>query len=81
MESQSFRETEGAGSRLVHVHVAGKKDRRIPTPDDIDHLAGFFSVLKGMDYQGRISIEGKVNDIAEDAKIGLETLRAAWAKA
>jgi len=80
-EGQPYSETAAAGSRLRHVHVAGKEGRRAPILDDIDYIAGFFRVLKETAYTGAVSVEGNAPDPAVQAPESLEVLRAAWEKA
>jgi len=77
-ERQSFEETRAAGAWLQHVHVAGAEARRIPNAQDMDYLAPYFRALKESHYQGRISVEGHVQDLPREAAEALETLHKAW---
>ena len=77
-DGQSHLETRDAGPALHHVHVAGRFDRRVPTPDDIDYLAAYFRILKEAGYDGRISVEARVVDIDREAPIALDVMRRAW---
>jgi D-psicose/D-tagatose/L-ribulose 3-epimerase len=78
VERQTFEQTRNAGDALKHVHVAGRENRRPPTDDDLDFLKSFFRVLKEMDYDGRISVEGNTVDVASQAPVALGVMRQAW---
>ncbi len=52
-----------------HLHIASK-DRTCPHPDDGTDYASLFAVLKEIGYDGRISIEGRIDEPFE------QTLRA-----
>ena len=78
VERQPYDETRAAGTRLRHVHVAGAEGRRAPNALDVDYLTPYFRVLKEMDYQGRVSVEGGFRDLAREASETLETLHRAW---
>ena len=80
-EGQSLEETRTAAGWLHHVHVAGAEGRRVPSKADVEYLSPFFRVLKEMDYGGRISVEGSVQDLAREAPEALETLHKAWQSA
>lgn len=80
-QNQPYSETEQAGPLLKHVHVAGAEGRRVPNSDDIGFLADYFAILKAAGYSGRISVEGHVEDISQEAPAALDCLRAAWDRA
>ena len=77
-ESQPYSETAAAGDFLAHVHVAGAENRRIPDARDSDYLTAYFSHLKQIGYDARISIEGKIDDLSGQGPEALEVLRKAW---
>jgi len=72
-----------AGSYLKHVHVshtlgiAPDAGRIYPAPEDGEDYAGLFTLLKEMNYQGRVSIEAGCDDFMEDGRRALDVLRAA----
>jgi D-psicose/D-tagatose/L-ribulose 3-epimerase len=80
-DGQSFEETRAAGALLKHVHVAGSVGRRAPVEEDIPHLTPLFRVLKDINYDGRVSVEGEWTDMAAQAADVLGVLRRAWDEA
>jgi len=63
------------GSRLVHVHTARGEARLYPTEAD-DQLRAFFTALRMGSYNGRVSIEGRTENIQADAAASLAVLRS-----
>ncbi len=59
---------------LRHVHVAHTAGRVYPTEPD-GELRSFFSYLRQIGYRGRVSVEGKANDLRSDAAKSLGVLR------
>lgn len=59
---------------LKHAHVATVDGRRPPRPGD--DCAPFFAALKQAGYDGRVSIEGKIDHPAEELPVALEVMRA-----
>lgn len=62
---------------VSHVHVATKEGRRYPLAADED-LKALCAALNATQYDGRISIEGKTDDMAADSPVALSVLKAAW---
>jgi len=77
-QGQPYSETRAAAGYLKHVHIAGAESRRAPIPEDTGFLAEFFAVLKGINYSGRISVEGHWVDLRREATEALDTMRKAW---
>jgi len=73
-------EDEGAesiikcGHLLHHVHIAEKEGRTAPGIHGEDFTA-YFKALKAVNYKGRLSIECRWDNIEEQAKNSLLTLR------
>ncbi len=60
-------------SLLAHAHVATLEGRRPPRPDD--DCMPFFSALKQAGYDGRVSIEGSIQNPAEELPVALKTMK------
>lgn len=60
-------------SLLRHAHVATVDGRRPPRADD--DCAPFFAALKKAGYDGRVSIEGKIENPAEELAAALKIMR------
>lgn len=45
--------------KFDHIHIAAAGGRRYPLSEDGEEYRKFFQTLKKIDYNGRISIEGK----------------------
>ena len=65
---------------IVHVHIASPKNNRcVPNEDDYEDCREFFAMLKRINYQGAISLEGRYNnDFESDAKIALDVMTRAY---
>lgn len=67
-----------AGDLLWHVHMARPRGRAYPTAqdpaDDLESYAGLFSTLRGIGYEGRVSVEGQCGDFLEDARASFALL-------
>lgn len=63
-----------AGELLQHIHVANGIGRWFPKPRDGENYAGLFETLTNMGYSGRVSIEGKTNDLLTDAAVAYRYL-------
>lgn len=66
---------------IRHVHIATKEDRRYPMSAAQDDFAGFFSNLKVIGYDSRVSIEGRCDDMVTDAPVALALLKKLWEEA
>lgn len=64
-----------AGALLAHCHTARSLERVFPTKPD-DQLRAFFTGLQRAGYTGRVSIEGKTENLTADATASLAVLRA-----
>ncbi|MEK6794236.1 MAG: sugar phosphate isomerase/epimerase family protein [Spirochaetota bacterium] len=64
-----------AGALLQHIHVINSNGRNVPASRAEDDYASFFRELSLIHYRGRMSIEGKVNDIAVEGPVALALLR------
>jgi D-psicose/D-tagatose/L-ribulose 3-epimerase len=63
-------------SLIAHAHVATLDGRRPPHPGD--NCAPFFAALKQAGYDGRVSIEGNIEDPQVELPRALEIMRAVW---
>ena len=61
---------------VVHTHIAEKEERRYPKKTDacLPAYEEFFRRLKRADYDGRVSVEGRTDSFAADAKEAFELL-------
>jgi sugar phosphate isomerase/epimerase len=62
------------GDLLTHAHIATVPNRKAPAAEACDFTA-FFSALKRANYNGRISIEGKIPDPKTDLPLALALMR------
>ncbi len=74
---EGFHALKMAGSLLKHVHVANAIGRLYPKIGDGEKYDELFETLAAMGYEGRVSVEGKCEDFAPDAKAACDALRAA----
>jgi len=65
MENEGAASIEAAGDLLVHVHIAEKEERAYPGKRSTD-FTPYFTALKKIGYQGRISMESRWWDIANE---------------
>jgi sugar phosphate isomerase/epimerase len=63
-----------AGSYVKHIHFANPTGRVYPIEAE-DGYIRFMNLLKGVGYEGRISIEAYTKDFCHDAKRSVEMLR------
>ena len=61
--------------KLGHVHIASANGRRYPMSVEGEEYEAFFRFLKAIGYNGRISIEGKTENIEEDGARALALLK------
>lgn len=70
-----------AGKLLKHVHIShsmgNEKGRDYPAPGDDGDYEEVFRVLKGCGYDGRVSIEAGVKDLAAEAPLAYQRLKEA----
>ena len=80
VEKEPLANVRAAGKDLVHVHVADEKGRLAPAPDGEgpERYHSLFSTLKQIGFDGRISIEGKVDFEPDALRQTNEFLRDAW---
>lgn len=75
-ENEPFNDVVRLGG-VSHVHVATKEGRRYPLEKDAD-LTALYEALKATNYDGMISIEGKTDDMAQDAPVSIALLKNLW---
>lgn len=75
-ENEPFTDVVRLGG-VSHVHVATKEGRRYPLEKDAD-LTALYEALKATNYDGMISIEGKTDDMAQDAPVSIALLKNLW---
>lgn len=61
--------------KFGHIHIASGNGRRYPLPGEGEAYEVFMAALKSVGYNGRISIEGKTDDMAGDSGRALEYLK------
>lgn len=64
-----------------HIHIASGNGRRYPLSREQEQYEAFMEALKAIGYNGRISIEGKTENLEEDAKTALALLKELEAEA
>ncbi len=60
---------------LKHIHIAAAAGRKYPLSREGEQYEKLFANLKAAGYDGRMSIEGKTDDIAKDAPQALKLLK------
>lgn len=73
VENEDFDVLLRAGNNLVHTHIASRI-REYPKATDKDRYDLFFGALKEINYQGRMSVEARLNDESDYAQ-AIEILR------
>lgn len=63
------------GNLIKHVHVAELENRAAPGTNGED-ISAYYNALKEVGYQGRISIEGRWEDMASQATKANETIKS-----
>jgi D-psicose/D-tagatose/L-ribulose 3-epimerase len=63
-----------AGSYIKHIHFANPTGRVYPIEAE-DGYIRFMNLLKGVSYEGRISVEAYTRDFSHDAKRSVKILR------
>ena len=66
-------DTKNSNISLKHIHIANPIGRVFPTEQE-DYM-DFFKALKEINYNDRISVEGKACDISIDGKISCDFLK------
>lgn len=61
--------------KIGHIHIAAGNGRRYPICKEGEEYEAFFRSLKAIGYEGRISIEGKTEDMEEDGAKALTLLK------
>jgi sugar phosphate isomerase/epimerase len=64
-----------AGALMAHAHIARLEGRLIPQDAAEDEYGKFFAALKAAGYQGRVSVEGKIENLPDQAPAALKLLR------
>jgi len=75
-ENDSYVELVASLPLIQHAHIASYESRMAPSLEACD-FGPFFAALKEGGYDGRISIEGKWNDLESDAAAALQELKRA----
>ena len=65
-----------AGDALTHTHIARGDTRAWPKDPDESPYRPFFANLKSIGYEGRMSVEGKVDDLATEGPVAYQVLKA-----
>ena len=52
--------------RLGHTHIAAAAGRKYPVSEEGEEFEAFFRSLRAIGYEGRVSIEGKTEDMEAD---------------
>ena len=58
-----------------HIHIASGNGRRYPLPGDRETYGKLFAALYAAGYNGRMSIEGKTENIEQDGAAALAYLK------
>ena len=74
MEKEDPKIILDVGSYIKHIHFANPVGRVYPVEAE-DGYIRFMSLLKGVGYEDRISIEAYTKDFSHDAKRSVEILR------
>ena len=76
---ESYADVFAAGARLVHIHVAdvGRAAPGFGFPGE-ENFIGLFKILRALDYSGRLSFEGKFDDLHAQAGPLASFLRKRW---
>lgn len=72
-ENEPMQNIIDAGPWLAHIHIAEPVKRYYPGNDDFD-FTDFFTALKDVNYNGRISCECKFDDFNSDIETALKTM-------
>lgn len=75
LENESMDSIIKSGAFLKHLHIANKTGRAYPLISEEDSYAEFFTALKEINYEGRLSIEGRTQQFDIDAPVSLKLLR------
>ena len=58
-----------------HIHIASGNGRKYPVSEEGEEYASYIGTLKKIGYNGRISIEGKTENIEQDARTAIKLLK------
>jgi len=75
-EGEGLETIEEAGEKLFHIHISDP-ERNPPLKED-SILRDFMRVLKKVNYQRRISIESRWNDLEEELPQAIKALKNLW---
>ncbi|MHB9029519.1 MAG: sugar phosphate isomerase/epimerase family protein [Candidatus Latescibacterota bacterium] len=71
-----------AGNYLHHMHIASRKNRKMPGEDEGDNYVEGFRALKMLGYQDYVSLEcGSVGDKTVTVPAAVKLMREQWGKA
>ncbi len=73
-ENEPMQNIIDTGPWLAHIHIAEPVKRSYPGNDDFD-FTNFFTALKDVNYNGRVSCECKFDDFNSDIVTALKTMK------
>jgi len=80
MDDEGAESIRYAGKLLKHCHIAERKGRKMPGTNNYD-FTPYFKALKDINYQGRVSLEGRWDNFDEQLAPVIAYLNDQWAKA
>ncbi len=80
VESEGPESIRYAGKLLRHCHIAELKGRKMPGTNNYD-FTPYFKALKDINYQGRLSLEGRWDNFGEQLPGVITYLNDQWTKA
>lgn len=75
VENEEMAIIKKAESLLRHCHIANNHERAYPLKDEEDDYKSFFGALKNVNYNERLSIEGRTQQFDIDAPVSLALLK------
>lgn len=75
-EKEKIDTIKRAGGKLFHIHLSDL-DRNPPLKED-EVIKDFFYILKKMNYQNRISLECRWNNLEIELPMSIEILKKQW---
>lgn len=74
-ESESYEVIANSSGEIIHIHVASPVTRRYPSLDDGYDYTALRAALHACNYNARLTIEARSEDITADAPRALELLK------
>lgn len=75
MDSDPYKSIVDNGDLLLHTHIATIPARRVPGGEECD-FTPFFNALKEAGYNGRLSVEAKMDDPEAELGPALEVMKS-----